>query len=54
MRLRAGDSVREIARSGLMGRGKLDAVAKKHGWLDAGIELPDDVTVVAAAGEGNG
>lgn len=35
VRLRAGDTVREIARSGLMGRdklGKLRAVAMAQGW----------------------
>ena len=55
VRMRAGDSVREIARSGLMGRdklGALHALAKQHGWLNANIELPDDATVVAAVGEG--
>ena len=38
VRLRAGDTVREIARSGLMGRdklGELRSVAQQHGWLDA-------------------
>ena len=38
VRLRAGDSVREVARTGLMGRdklGELCSVARQHGWLDA-------------------
>jgi uncharacterized C2H2 Zn-finger protein len=51
VRLRAGDSVREIARCGLMGRDKLGvlrAVAVQHGWLDAGAELPDDAAIAAA------
>jgi hypothetical protein len=43
VRLRAGDTVREIARSGLMGRdklGELHAVAQSQGWLDSGSESP--------------
>jgi transposase len=53
VRLRAGDSVREIARSGLMGRDKLTelrAAALHHGWLDANAAVPDDGTIVAALG----
>ena len=53
VRLRGGDSVREIARVGLMGRDKLKsfcAVAEPRGWLDAAVELPDDATIVAALG----
>jgi transposase len=55
VRLRAGDSVREVARSGLMGRDKLGAlraVAQQHGWLDADVELPDDAAIAAALGPG--
>ncbi|MBT2337140.1 IS21 family transposase, partial [Variovorax paradoxus] len=51
VRLRAGDSVREIARSGLMGRDKLGAlrsVAVLRGWLDANAALPDDQAIAAA------
>ncbi|MGH9670601.1 MAG: IS21 family transposase [Terriglobales bacterium] len=51
VRLRAGDSVREIARSGLMGRDKLGvlrAVAVLQGWLAANAVLPDDATIAAA------
>ena len=51
VRLRAGDSVREVARCGLMGRDKLGvlrAVALQHGWLDANAELPDDAQIAAA------
>ena len=51
VRLRAGDTVREIARSGLMGRDKLNAVkalAEQRGWLDADAELPDDAAIAAA------
>ena len=53
VRLRAGDSVREIARCGLMGRDKLGALramAQAQGWLDAATELPDDSAIVAALG----
>ena len=55
VRLRAGGTVREIARSGLMGRdklGELRAVAQQHGWLDASAEVPDDGAIVAALGAG--
>ena len=57
VRLRAGDSVREIARSGLMGRDKLGvlrAVALQHGWLDANAELPDDAAIAAAVSGSGG
>ena len=53
VRLRAGDTVREIARSRLMGRDKLGAlraVADQQGWLDVGAEVPDDEAIVAALG----
>ena len=53
VRLRAGDTVREIARSGLMGRDKLGALralADQQGWLDPGADVPDDGTIVAALG----
>ena len=51
VRLRAGDTVREIARTGLMGRdklGELVAMAREHGWLDASTELPDDQAIAEA------
>ena len=51
VRLRAGDSLRDVARSGLMGRDKLGvlrAVALQHGWLDANAELADDAAIAAA------
>ena len=54
VRLRAGDSIRDVARSGLMGRdklGELRAVAEQHGWLDAAAAVPDDETIVAALGQ---
>ena len=55
VRLRAGDSVREVARSGLMDSdklGELRAVAQQHGWLDPASAVPDDETIVAALGQG--
>ena len=53
VRLRAGDSERDLARSGVMGRQKLGqvrAVAAQRGWLDPGIELPDDATLAGVLG----
>ena len=53
VRLRAGDTVREIARLGLMGRDKLAALralAEQHGWLDASAEIPDDAAIAAVLG----
>lgn len=49
LRLRSGESDREIARAGWMGRRKvaaLRAIAVTHGWLDPTIALPED-TVLA-------
>ena len=57
VRLRAGDSLRDIARSGLMGRDKfgvLRCVALQHGWLDANAELADDAAIAAALSGGDG
>lgn len=51
VRLRAGDSVRDIARSGLMGRDKLSALralAEANDWLHPGSDLPDDSALAAA------
>ena len=51
VRLRAGDTVREIARSGLMGRdklGELRAVAELQGWLASDAAVPDDEAISAA------
>lgn len=45
LRMRQGDSDREIARSGLMGRSKSAAVrivALDRGWLETSSPLPDD------------
>ena len=51
VRLRAGDSERDLARCGLMGREKLArvrAIAAQQGWLDPGSELPDEAAIAAA------
>ncbi len=51
VRLRLGDSDREIARSRTMGRKKvaqIREIANAHGWLAPDAALPDDATVVAA------
>jgi len=51
VRLRAGDTLREIARTGLMGRdkiGEVRALALSKGWLDSAAELPDDAQIAAA------
>jgi len=51
VRLRQGDTDREIARARLMGRRKAAAVrelARQRGWLDPDGPLPDDPTLAAA------
>ena len=51
VRLRQGDSDREIARSKTMGRKKIAqirAIADERGWLAPDAALPDDATVAAA------
>ena len=53
VRLRQGDSERDIARSGLMGRRKareLREVAAREGWLAAETALPDDQAIAQALG----
>ena len=53
VRLRRGDSERDIARARLMGRHKarqLRAVALERGWLEAGAALPEDAEIAAAVG----
>ena len=53
VRLRAGDSERDIARTGLMGRekaAKVRAIATERGWLEVDVELPDDAAIAAAMG----
>ena len=54
VRLRAGDSEREIARARLMGREKLAAfraLALAQGWLEPGSDLPDDAAIATAVGK---
>jgi transposase len=54
VRMRQGDSDRDIARARLMGRrkaGELREVAWERGWLEAATELPDDASIAAALGE---
>lgn len=50
LRMRQGDSDREIARAKLMGRpkaGALRVVAMERGWLDPTTPLPEDETLAA-------
>jgi hypothetical protein len=54
VRLRQGDSDRDIARSRLMGRPKvaaLRALAAREGWLATESPLPEDATIAAAVGQ---
>lgn len=54
VRLRQGDSDRDIARSRLMGRPKVAAfraLAAGNGWLAPEAVLPDDATISAAVGQ---
>ena len=51
LRMRQGDSDRDIAEARIMGRrkaGQWRALAQTHGWLDAQTPLPDDEAVAAA------
>ncbi len=53
VRMRQGDSDRDIARGGLMGRKKLMTVrrqAEARGWLDPAQPLPDDATIAGVFG----
>jgi transposase len=53
VRLRQGDSDRDIARSGLMGRPKVAlfrALAETEGWLAPEAALPDDAAIAALMG----
>lgn len=53
VRLRQGDSERDIAHARLMGRHKakqLRVVALERGWLEAGAALPEDAEIAAALG----
>ncbi len=50
LRLRQGDSDRDIARSGLMGRPKVAVfrlLAAAQGWLKPEVPLPDDAAIAA-------
>jgi transposase len=54
VRLRQGDSDRDIARARLMGRPKvaaLRALAIKQGWLVAATPLPEDSAIAAVLGQ---
>jgi transposase len=51
VRLRQGDTDRQIAKAGLMGRrkaGEVREVASSRDWLDPARPLPDDVALAAA------
>lgn len=51
MRMRQGDSDRDIAKSGLMGRaaaGAFRAMARAQGWLEPALSLPEDAAIAAA------
>lgn len=53
VRMRQGDSDRDIARCGLMGRKKLTTVRREagaRGWLDPSVPLPDDATIAGLFG----
>lgn len=53
VRMRQGDSDRDIARGGLMGRKKLTTVRREAlalGWLDPAQPLPDDATIAGVFG----
>lgn len=50
VRMRQGDSDRDIARDGLMGRKKLKqvrAASAERGWLETAAPVPDDATLAA-------
>jgi len=54
VRLRQGDSDRDVARAQLMGRPKvaaLRALAGREGWLAADRPLPEDAVIAAAIGQ---
>lgn len=53
LRMRQGDSDRDIAAARVMGRPKAAQwrlIATEHGWLEASLPLPDDETIAAALG----
>jgi hypothetical protein len=50
VRMRQGESDRELARAGLIGRKKAQAIRARAllcGWLDASLALPDDAQLAA-------
>lgn len=50
VRMRLGESDRELAKAGLIGRrkaGKLRDIAQVHGWLESSSPLPDDVQLAS-------
>jgi transposase len=54
VRMRQGDTDREIARAGLMGRPKaarLRGLAASQGWLEPEAALPEDAAIAAVIGE---
>lgn len=54
VRLRQGDSDRDVARARLMGRPKvaaLRALAEREGWIAADRPLPEDAVIAAAIGQ---
>lgn len=54
VRLRQGDSDRDVARVQLMGRPKVAALrvlAAREGWLAADRPLPEDAVIAAAIGQ---
>jgi len=54
VRLRQGDSDRDIARARMMGRPKvaaLRALAGSEGWLDPDTPLPEDAAIAAVVGQ---
>ena len=53
VRMRQGDSIRSIARSGLMGRDKLKTVratALAHNWLAPAVPMPDEAEIIRVLG----
>jgi len=53
LRMRQGDSDRDIAAARVMGRPKAASwrrIASERGWLDAAQPLPDDASIAAALG----
>ena len=50
-RMRSGDSDRDLARAGVIGRrkaGELRRLAESRGWFDPGQPLPDEAELAAA------